>query len=277
MRCHVGRPSGRQRHFSEHSVGLKADLQSRFTAPAGRGLTVARRATASQIIRPQPNGGLTGGEAPGLTTVGKKRTPSSKRWLAEHEADIYVHEARRLGYRSRAIFKLKEIQERDRILKQGMTVVDLGAAPGGWSQYARPLLGPSGRLVALDILPMEPIPQVEFICGDFREDAVLQQLEGLAGEGQVDLVLSDMAPNITGIDIADQAAGVYLAELALDFAGKRLKRGGNMLVKLFMGDGFEQYVKKLREHFGAVQVRKPKASRPRSSEVYLLARNHGVL
>jgi 23S rRNA (uridine2552-2'-O)-methyltransferase len=209
--------------------------------------------------------------------LGKKRTPSSKRWLAEHEADHYVQEARRLGYRSRAVFKLKEIQERDRILKPGMTVVDLGAAPGGWSQFARPLLGPKGRLVALDILPMDPVPEVEFICGDFREDSVLQQLEGLAAEQTVDLVLSDMAPNISGIDVADQAAAMYLAELALDFAGKRLKRGGGLVTKVFQGEGFEPYLKDLRGRFGNVQIRKPKASRPRSREVYLVARNYAVM
>jgi 23S rRNA (uridine2552-2'-O)-methyltransferase len=209
--------------------------------------------------------------------LGKKRTPSSKRWLAEHEADHYVQEARRLGYRSRAVFKLKEIQERDHILKPGMTVVDLGAAPGGWSQFARPLLGPKGRLVALDILPMEPVAEVEFICGDFREESVLQQLEGLAAEQTVDLVLSDMAPNISGIDVADQAAAMYLAELALDFAVKRLKRGGGLVAKVFQGDGFEPYVKDLRGRFGSVQIRKPKASRPRSREVYLVARNYAVM
>ncbi|HZR36132.1 MAG TPA: 23S rRNA (uridine(2552)-2'-O)-methyltransferase RlmE [Nevskia sp.] len=209
--------------------------------------------------------------------MGKKRTPSSKRWLAEHEADHYVQEARRLGYRSRAVFKLKEIQERDRILKPGMTVVDLGAAPGGWSQLARPLLGSKGRLVALDILPMEPLPEVEFICGDFREEEVLKRLEAVTGGAPVDLVLSDMAPNISGIDAADQAAGMYLAELALDFAGKHLGRGGAFVTKVFQGEGFEPYLKAVRERFEAVQIRKPKASRPRSREVYLVARNYRVL
>jgi len=209
--------------------------------------------------------------------LGKKRTPSSKRWLAEHEADHYVQEARRLGYRSRAVFKLKELQERDRILKPGMTVVDLGAAPGGWSQLARPLLGPKGRLVALDILPMEALPEVEFICGDFREEEVLKQLEALTGGAPVDLVLSDMAPNISGIDAADQAAGIYLAELALDFAGKHLASGGAFVTKVFQGEGFEAYLKAVRERFETVQIRKPKASRPRSREVYLVARNHRVL
>ncbi|HWY25076.1 MAG TPA: 23S rRNA (uridine(2552)-2'-O)-methyltransferase RlmE [Nevskia sp.] len=209
--------------------------------------------------------------------MGKKRTPSSKRWIAEHEADHYVHEARRLGYRSRAVFKLKEIQERDHLLKPGMTVVDLGAAPGGWSQFARPLLGPRGRLVALDILPMEPLPGVEFICGDFREDGVLAQLEGQTAERAVDLVLSDMSPNLSGIEVADQAAGVHLAELALEFACKHLRPGGNFLAKLFQGDGFDGYLRQLRGHFEAVQIRKPKASRPRSREVYLVARNYRVL
>jgi 23S rRNA (uridine2552-2'-O)-methyltransferase len=209
--------------------------------------------------------------------VGKKRTPSSKRWIAEHEADHYVHEARRLGYRSRAVFKLKEIDEREHLLKPGITVVDLGAAPGGWSQFARPLLGPKGRLVALDILPMEPLPGVEFICGDFREDGVLAQLEGLTAERPVDLVLSDMSPNLSGIEVADQASGVHLAELALEFAAKHLRPGGNFLAKLFQGDGFDGYLKELRGHFESVQIRKPKASRPRSREVYLVARNHRVL
>ena len=210
--------------------------------------------------------------------MGKKRTPSSKRWIAEHEADHYVQEARRLGYRSRAVFKLQELQERDRLLKPGMTVVDLGAAPGGWSQWARPLLGPKGRLVALDILPMEPLPGVEFICGDFRETAVLEQLEALTGaERAVDLVLSDMSPNISGIEVADQASGIYLCELALDFAGKHLKPGGDLALKAFQGEGFEPFLKELRGRFKAVQIRKPKASRPRSPEVYLVARNYAVL
>ncbi|MBL6750726.1 MAG: 23S rRNA (uridine(2552)-2'-O)-methyltransferase RlmE [Nevskia sp.] len=209
--------------------------------------------------------------------MGKKRTPSSARWLAEHESDPYVQQARKLGYRSRAVFKLREIQERDHILKPGMRVVDLGAAPGGWCQYARPLLGPAGQLVALDILPMEPVPGVEFIQGDFREAEVLGRLEALVPPASLDLVLSDMAPNISGIDVADQAAAMYLAELALEFADARLKPGGSLLVKAFQGDGYETLVKRLRGSFRTMQVRKPKASRPRSREVYLLARNHGVM
>lgn len=209
--------------------------------------------------------------------MSKKRTSSSARWLSEHETDPYVQQARKLGYRSRAVFKLKELQERDRLLRPGMTVVDLGAAPGGWSQYARPLLGSAGRLLALDILPMEPLPQVDFLCGDFREATVLEALEALVPPHSVDLVLSDMAPNISGIDVADQASAMGLSDLALDFARQRLKADGTLLVKVFQGDGFESFLKTLRAEFGKVLVRKPKASRPRSREVYLLARNYRVV
>lgn len=158
-----------------------------------------------------------------------------------------------------------------------MTVVDLGAAPGGWSQWARPVLGRNGRLIALDILPMAPIEGVEFVCGDFREAEVLARLERLAAPGSVDLVLSDMAPNISGVDSADAAASSYLAELALEFAVRCLKRGGGLLVKAFQGAGYEAYLRGLRTQFGTVAVRKPRASRPRSREVYLLARDYGVL
>jgi 23S rRNA (uridine2552-2'-O)-methyltransferase len=210
--------------------------------------------------------------------MARKHTPSSKRWLHEHETDHFVHEARRLGYRSRAVFKLKEMIERDRLLKPGMIVVDLGAAPGGWSQIARPLLGPKGRLIALDVLPMEPIPDVEFVLGDFREEAVLRSLESRLQETRgVDLVLSDMAPNITGIDTTDAAAIVHLGELALDFARQHLKVGGTFLTKVFQGEGIEEYTRLVRTNFGTVQVRKPKASRPRSREIYLLARNFRVV
>jgi len=205
--------------------------------------------------------------------VSQKRRPSSARWLAEHREDPYVKEAHRLGYRSRAVFKIKEINEKDHLLKPAQVVVDLGAAPGGWSQYARPLLGPKGRLLALDILSMDPLPGVEFILGDFREEPVLRQLEAVVGERAVDLVLSDMAPNISGVNAADQVGSVYLGELALDFAKGHLKPKGNFLVKCFQGEGFDSYVKSLREAFETVTIRKPKASRPRSREVYLLARN----
>ncbi len=206
--------------------------------------------------------------------MSQKRRPSSARWLAEHKADTYVQEARRLGYRSRAVFKLKEIQEKDRILKQGQVVVDLGAAPGGWSQLARPLLGPSGRLLALDILDMEPIADVEFILGDFREESVLHRLEAAIGSRAVDLVLSDMAPNLSGIDAADQVGSILLCELALDFAKAHLKPKGVLLVKIFQGEGFDAYLRAMRKAFESVTIRKPKASRPRSSEVYLLARGY---
>ena len=205
--------------------------------------------------------------------MSQKRRPSSARWLAEHESDPYVLQARKLGYRSRAVFKLKEIHEKDRLLKPGQIVVDLGAAPGGWSQFARPLLGAKGRLLALDILDMAPVPGVDFILGDFREDTVLHQLEAAVGERKVDLVLSDMAPNISGVDAADQAGSIYLGELALDFARAHLKPKGVFLTKAFQGEGFDAYVKLLREAFESVTIRKPKASRPRSREVYLLARN----
>lgn len=205
--------------------------------------------------------------------MSKKRRPSSARWIAEHENDPYVKEARRLGYRSRAAFKLKEIDERDRILKPGMVVVDLGAAPGSWSQLARPLLGARGRLIALDILPMDPLPEVDIITGDFREEAVLGELESRIGERTVDLVLSDMAPNTSGIDVVDQAGQLHLCELALEFARKHLKPGGHALMKVFQGEGSDAFLKELRQVFESVAIRKPKASRARSREIYLLARS----
>lgn len=203
--------------------------------------------------------------------MGKGRSSSSARWLAEHESDIYVQQARKLGYRSRAVFKLEELQQRDKLLRPGQSVVDLGAAPGGWSQYARPLLGRNGRLVALDILPMDPLNDVEFICGDFREESVLHQLEALCPPRTIDLVLSDMAPNISGIDAADQAAAMYLVELAIDFAGRQLKPGGTLVAKVFQGEGFDACLAQFRERFSAVKLRKPKASRPRSREIYAVA------
>ena len=205
--------------------------------------------------------------------MARKRSGSSARWLAEHEADRYVLEARKLGYRSRAVFKLEEIHQRDRLFKPGQVEVDLGAAPGGWSQYARPLLGGKGRLFALDILPMDSLPDVEVLCGDFREAEVLATLEAEIGDQGVDLVMSDMAPNLSGVDAADQASSIYLCELALEFAVAHLKPGGTFLVKLFQGEGSEAYLRAVRAVFPQVAVRKPKASRPRSREVYVLARN----
>ena len=205
--------------------------------------------------------------------MSQKRRPSSARWLAEHEADHYVHEARRLGYRSRAAFKLIELNERDKLIKPAMVVVDLGAAPGGWSQLARPMLGRKGRVIATDILHMDALPEVDFLQGDFREEAVLKAVEALVGEHAVDLVLSDLAPNLSGIDSADQSASLYLCELALDFAKAHLKSGGTFVTKVFQGEGFDEYVKLVRASFVSVAIRKPKASRPRSREVYLVAKN----
>lgn len=205
--------------------------------------------------------------------MSRKRTASSARWLYEHENDPYVKEARKLGYRSRSVFKLKEINERDRLLKPGQVVVDLGAAPGGWSQLARPLLGPKGRLIALDILPMEELPDVEILTGDFREQSVLRELEARIGERNVDLVLSDMAPNTSGIGVTDQVGQLYLCELALEFCLLQLKPGGHALMKVYQGEGSDDFLRKLRQAFESVTIRKPKASRARSKEVYMLARS----
>lgn len=199
------------------------------------------------------------------------RSKSSARWLKEHFDDAYVKRAQAEGIRSRAAFKLEELLERDRLLKPGMTVVDLGAAPGGWSQLVKQRLGESGKVIALDILPMQGIAGVEFIEGDFREDDVLQALQARLNGAKVDLVLSDMAPNISGVGVADQARAMHLAELALDFARNWLKPGGSFLVKLFQGTGFDDYLRGLRADFARVTLRKPKASRARSREVYALA------
>lgn len=199
------------------------------------------------------------------------RSKSSARWLKEHFSDPYVKRAQAEGWRSRAVFKLEELLQRDAILKPGMTVVDLGAAPGGWSQMVREKLGDKGRVVALDILPMQGIAGVDFIEGDFRDEAVLKQLESLLDGATVDLVLSDMAPNISGVTVADQARAMYLAELAADFAAVHLKRGGAFLIKLFQGRDYDGYLKNLRQGYERVSIRKPKASRARSPEVYALA------
>ncbi len=202
------------------------------------------------------------------------RTRSSARWLREHFTDEYVRRAQVEGYRSRAVYKLLEIHDRDRLLQPGMTVVDLGAAPGGWSQVATKLVGGQGRVIALDLLPMEPLAGVEFIQGDFRETEVLERLLAALADRPVDLVLSDMAPNASGIKAVDQPRGLYLAELALDFAGRRLRPGGDFLVKAFQGEGFDAFLKNLRTAFATVAPRKPRASRARSPEQYLLARNY---
>ncbi len=206
-----------------------------------------------------------------------KRSKSSARWLAEHANDEFVKRAQREGWRSRAVYKLEEIQQRERLLRPGVRCVDLGAAPGGWSQYAARFLGGSGRIVATDILPMDAIPGVEFVQGDFREEAVLNQVLGLLGGGKIDLVLSDMAPNMAGIDSVDQPRSMYLAELAVEFAVSTLAPGGDLLVKLFQGEGFDRIIKDVRGRFGRVLTKKPKASRARSPEIYLLARQFGMV
>lgn len=199
------------------------------------------------------------------------KSKSSRRWLDRHFRDQYVKRAQGEGYRSRAAYKLLEIQERDRLLRPGMRVVDLGAAPGGWSQVAQQLVGEKGEVVALDILPMDPIPGVEFIQGDFRETTPLHQLRDLLHDEPVDLVISDMAPNVSGIAAVDQPRAIYLCELALQFAGEMLKPGGGLLVKAFHGEGFDGLVRDLRAAFDRVVSRKPNASRAGSREVYLVA------
>ena len=205
-----------------------------------------------------------------------KRSKSSARWLAEHANDEFVKRAQKEGWRSRAVFKLAQIQASERLLRPGMRCVDLGAAPGGWSQYAARILGP-GRIVATDILAMDAIPGVDFVQGDFREEAVLEQVLQRLGTDKVDLVLSDMAPNMAGIDAVDQPRSMHLAELALEFADRVLAPGGDLLVKLFQGAGFDQIIKDTRSRYGRVVTKKPKASRSRSSEIYLLARQFGMV
>jgi 23S rRNA (uridine2552-2'-O)-methyltransferase len=204
------------------------------------------------------------------------RSKSSQRWLKEHFSDPYVKKAQAEGLRSRAAYKLEELVERDRLLKPGMVVVDLGAAPGGWSQWVRQeleRLSPQepGRVVALDILEMPTLAGVEFLHGDFRDDDVLSRLEQSLGKTPVDLVLSDMAPNKSGVDAVDQPRAMHLAELAMEFADRHLKPGGAFLIKLFQGVGFDDYVRQLRRRYAKVAIRKPAASRKRSPEVYALA------
>ena len=204
------------------------------------------------------------------------RSKSSQRWLKEHHSDPFVKKARAEGQRSRAAYKLEELVERDRLLKPGMVVVDLGAAPGGWSQWVSQALGSldrtkPGRVIALDILEMPTLAGVEFLQGDFREDAVLSQLVARLGGKQVDLVLSDMAPNKSGVDAVDMPRALYLSELAMEFADQHLRTDGTLLIKLFQGVGFDEYVKELRRRYVKVSIRKPEASRKRSPEVYALA------
>lgn len=201
----------------------------------------------------------------------KKRSASSTRWLKEHFDDKYVQQAQKKGLRSRAVFKLEELQGRDRLLRAGMTVVDLGAAPGGWSQFATEQVGQQGKVIACDILPMDPIAGVDFLQGDFREEAVLGALLERVGDDKVDVLLSDMAPNMSGTPEVDQPRAMYLVELALDMCRQVLAPKGSFVVKVFQGAGFDEFLAEVRRSFSVVKVRKPDSSRPRSREVYIVA------
>ena len=202
-----------------------------------------------------------------------RKKSSSKNWLKEHRDDPYVQRAQQEGYRSRACYKLLEIQEKDKLIKPGMTVIDLGAAPGGWSQVAAKLVGHRGRVIASDILPMDTLEDVEFIQGDFNDEAVLDSILAALDERKADLVISDMAPNMSGMNAVDQPRSMYLVELALNLACQVLKPRGAFLAKVFQGEGFDELLRDTRLRFGKVLTRKPQASRPRSREVYLLARD----
>ncbi|MBV1840738.1 23S rRNA (uridine(2552)-2'-O)-methyltransferase RlmE [Photobacterium ganghwense] len=201
----------------------------------------------------------------------KKHSASSGRWLKEHFDDKYVQEAQKKGYRSRAIFKIEEIQKKDKLLKPGMTVVDLGAAPGGWSQYAAEIVGDEGQVIACDILTMDSLPGVSFVQGDFREEAVLDALLERIQPDMVDVVLSDMAPNMSGNLASDQPRAMYLVELALDMCRQVLAPNGSFAVKVFQGEGFDPYLAEVRSMFKVVKIRKPDSSRDRSREVYIVA------
>jgi len=200
------------------------------------------------------------------------RSKSSSDWLQEHFKDQYVLKSQQDGYRSRAAYKLLQIQQKDKIIKPGMNVVDLGSAPGGWSQVARQFIGSQGKVIALDILPMDQLAQVEFILGDFQEESVLNKLLAVVNNEPIDLVISDMAPNITGVKAVDQPKSIYLLELAMDLASQVLSPGGTLLMKVFQGEGFQPLLSELRKTYQKVITRKPDASRARSSEVYLLAK-----
>ncbi|MGB5452887.1 MAG: 23S rRNA (uridine(2552)-2'-O)-methyltransferase RlmE [Sedimenticolaceae bacterium] len=202
------------------------------------------------------------------------RSKSSHRWMQRHVNDEFVKRSKREGYRSRATYKLLEIQEKDHPLRTGQVVVDLGAAPGGWSQLASELVGPKGDVIAFDILPMEPLPGVTVIQGDFREDEALRELEGLLDGRQVDLVISDMAPNVSGVAAVDQPRSMHLCELALDFCEQHLRPGGGFVCKVFHGEGFDPWMRAVKLRFGRAVTRKPKASRANSREVYLVAGNY---
>jgi 23S rRNA (uridine2552-2'-O)-methyltransferase len=202
------------------------------------------------------------------------RSKSSHRWMQRHVNDEYVKRSQKEGYRSRAAYKLLELQEKDRFIKPGQVVVDLGAAPGGWLQVAAQLVGKKGKVIGLDLLEIDPLAGVELIQGDFREDAILEQLMQVLDGRQVDLVISDMAPNVSGVAAVDQPRAMYLCELALDFCRHALKPGGGMVIKVFQGEGFDEFFREMKSSFGKVVTRKPKASRPKSREVYLVAGNY---
>ena len=199
---------------------------------------------------------------------------SGRSWRERQERDPYVQQARREGWRSRAVFKLEEIDQKERLLRPGMTCVDLGAAPGGWSQYVTAKLKGKAQIVAIDLLPMDALPDTTFIQGDFTEDGVLEELREALGDRKVDLVMSDLAPNISGNRVVDQPRAMYLAELALDFAREVLVKRGDFVIKLFQGAGIDPFMADVRKSFGTVKVKKPKASRAGSREVYLVARNY---
>ena len=205
-----------------------------------------------------------------------RRTGSSQRWRQRQERDIYVEQANRSGWRSRAVFKLEQIQDKERLLKPGILCVDLGSAPGGWSQLAARLVGANGRVIAIDLLPMEPIPGVEFVHGDFTAPETLQALRNLVGPKPVDLVMSDMAPNMSGNRTMDQPRSLALLDEALAFAREVLRPGGDLLLKAFQGEGIDALTRELKRDFRTVKTLKPKASRPESREIYLLARSFGM-
>lgn len=205
-----------------------------------------------------------------------RRTGSSRRWQARQERDVYVEQANREGFRSRAVFKLEQIQAKERLIKRGGVTVDLGSAPGSWSQLAARLAGPAGRVVAIDLLPMEPIAGVDFLEGDFTKPETLAELKRLIGAQPVDLVMSDMAPNLSGNRAIDQPRSLALNDEALLFAREVLRPGGDFLVKAFQGEGIDAFTRELKVHFKTVKTLKPKASRPESREIYLLARSFGM-
>ncbi len=200
------------------------------------------------------------------------RSKSSARWLNEHVNDPFVKQAQKDGYRSRASYKLLALNDKDKLIKPGMLVIDLGSAPGGWSQIASQLVGEQGKVIASDILPMDALPDVDFIQGDFTEESVFDEIMGVIDDRPVDVVISDMAPNLSGVAAADQAGSIYLIELALDMAQQVLKPKGSFVAKAFQGEGYEEFVKQVRQHFDSVLIRKPEASRARSREVYVVGK-----